>query len=245
MKKVYNAPPIIEVIFEMTFTKDTKWDSTIPGLFYKDIRDDFPIKDKRSILTASAIPSNDPNIAQSNMFFYELTVFKKEDKSIFVQIGERLITVNHIAPYRSWEEFKPYIEKTYNNVKKNIENYKLSRISLKYINQIELNATKSNLEQYFEFKPLLPSAIHEEYEDFIVGCNLFYPNRDRLIIQLSSRRPRRDNNNPIFFDLNYFKECDNDTHFTMDWVQNAHDNIANLFEKCITDELRKTFDERN
>src|SRR3989338_8004784 len=49
MGKRYSNPPIIEVVCEFRLTPAREWDSTIPGLFYKKIDKDFPVKEEKQI----------------------------------------------------------------------------------------------------------------------------------------------------------------------------------------------------
>ncbi len=43
MRKKYKNPPVVEALCEFFFS-GSKWDSTIPGMFFDKIKQDYPIK---------------------------------------------------------------------------------------------------------------------------------------------------------------------------------------------------------
>ena len=48
MGRKYNNPPLIEALCEFQFIPTEPYDSTIPGLFYTQIKGDFPEKQEQS-----------------------------------------------------------------------------------------------------------------------------------------------------------------------------------------------------
>ena len=47
MSNKYLNPPIVEVVCELRASSDSKWDLTIPGLIYEELKGDFPNKEQR------------------------------------------------------------------------------------------------------------------------------------------------------------------------------------------------------
>ena len=43
-RRVYKDPPIIEALCEFRFVPSQPWDWTIPGLFYREVEAEFPVR---------------------------------------------------------------------------------------------------------------------------------------------------------------------------------------------------------
>ena|SRR5215207_7513665 len=42
VRRIYKDPPIIEALCEFQFVPSQPWDLTIPGLFYREVKSEFP-----------------------------------------------------------------------------------------------------------------------------------------------------------------------------------------------------------
>ncbi len=46
LERSYREPPVVEALCEIYFA-DSTWDDTVPGTFYEEIKDEFPVKRRR------------------------------------------------------------------------------------------------------------------------------------------------------------------------------------------------------
>lgn len=238
----YTNPPIIEAICEFRFTPDTEWDATVPGLIYTAVKDRFPKKEQRIIQNVE-IPS--PTRGEVKVQQSRRAVFLTEDKNTQIQIATHLLAINRLKPYTKWDDFKADIEQTLNNLTDNVDIKELQRIGLRYINQIEIPSPNIELEEYFEFRPELGQKLSTApMMEFIIGYVQPYADgRDRCKTQLRSATPTKPDGVTFILDIDYFLAKPRTVAFdqALKWVNEAHQNIENIFENCIKDPLREVF----
>jgi len=244
MGKKYKNPPIIEVVCEFRFSPETEWDITVPGLLYEKIRDGFPHKEQRIVQSVEI--SHTRGEVEHKIHTEERMVFFDTSKKILTQIGPRVLSVNHLKPYSSWENFKPKIERSFKALLKIIHVKELQRIGLRYINKIEIPEKTVNLETYFDFRPFLGSNLPQDIVNFMVGCMLSFNNgRDLCKVELRSAVPDNPESSAFILDLDYFLSQPKTiiADDALNWIENAHGEIEKVFEGCIKDSLRKIFKE--
>jgi uncharacterized protein (TIGR04255 family) len=154
--------------------------------------------------------------------------------------------VNCLKPYPHWEGFKPKIEESFNALSNSIDIKGLARIGYRVLNRIELPPQLFNLESYFEFYPFLGPRLPQKMINFIVGCILsFSDGRDLCKVQLTSAVPETTDSSSFLLDLDYYiaKSADVAVANALEWVEESHEQVNNIFEGCITDRLREIFQE--
>jgi uncharacterized protein (TIGR04255 family) len=244
MTKAYRNPPLIEAVCDFRLMPDSPWDLTIHGLIYEKIKKSFPHKEQRLIQEVE-INQGAKGIEQQ-VRISERSVFLTADKTIFVQVGPHLLAVNCLKPYPRWERFKPTIEEAFHALISSTEVKGLARIGHRVINHIEIPLTSLLLDDYFEFRPLLGSSLPQNMASFILGCVMpFNDNRDFCKIQLTNGIPDVSGHRAFFLDIDYYMEKSDGIPFShaLGWVEQAHRQVNDIFEGCITDRLREIFQE--
>lgn len=243
----YNNSPIIEAACEFTFASETEWDSAIPGLIYSEAKELFPNREQRSwnvIINPSqqkALPPEGAEIKRK-----EYTIFLNQDKTMFIQVSERSLSINQSGPYSTWDEFKRYIEYIFNIAKKVIKFDSPQRIGLRYINLINIPENEIDPKSYFGLFPFVGERLPQKTISFITGCVFPFCNeRDACRVQLVTRAPRDENTMSYTLDIDYslMKPRSVLADQTLNWIENAHSEVENIFEGCITDALRVVFGE--
>lgn len=235
--KRYKNPPITEAVCEIKLTPDSKVDFTVPGLLYEKLKGEFPLKETGSIEIGGRTLT-------------ELAVFLTEDKTTSVRVGSKLpvLSVIRQKPYPSWKEFKPHIEKAYNELKalEGVEIKGIHRIGLLYVNLIEIPSKSVNLGDYFEYGLNLGGRLPKEIRSFLAGSDFsFFEGRDVCRVQLASAVPSNPEHFSVRLDLDYYlaKPQAVSPEEVLKWVENAHQKVEELFEACITDKTRELFGE--
>jgi uncharacterized protein (TIGR04255 family) len=247
MNKNYSNPPIVEVVCELRASPDSEWDITIPGMIFEKLRDDFPNKEQR--IFQEFEQKQEINTIQQQIRSDERAIFFSGDRKTFIQIGNRLLAVNRLKPYISWNEFKPKIEKALNAFYKSTQINKFQRIGLRYINRIEIPGQEVKLENYFNFRPYVGDNLPKKLvSSFIVGCLFpFFDGRDICKIELSNVIPDNKDNSAFLLDIDYFYFLDHNSAILineiLEWIESAHQNIEEMFIACITDQLKESFQE--
>ncbi len=245
MGKKYKNPPIIEAVCEFRFEPGSPWDITVPGLVYEKIRDSGfpkrqPIRDVEFGVRQSA-GGVEPELKPIDRIR-----FLREDEKAFVQVGPDQLAVNHLKPYPSWAEFQPLIMKGFGAYLEVASPKSIQRVGLRYINRVEIPGTKVKVEDYFEFYPFAGNKLPQAFGHFIVGIEVPYENsRDTLRLLLTSVRTSSPNTIGVVLDLDYFLAKPGAVALDKisKWINVAHDHVEEVFEACITDPLRKIFEE--
>ncbi|MBU4225210.1 MAG: TIGR04255 family protein [Chloroflexi bacterium] len=244
MAKKYANPPLIEAVCEFRLTPDTAWDLTIPGLMYEKVEKEFPNKEQRLIQEVEIIQS--PQGMQQQTRTVERVLFLTRDRKIFIQAGPHLLAVNCLKPYPTWNGFKPRIENAFRSLTEIVDIKGLQRIGLRYINHIEIPARSINLEEYFEFRPFLGQNLPQNIANFIVGCVWHFSNgRDSCRVQITNALPEKPDNTAFLLDLDYFLAQPKavSVNQALEWVEEAHQKVEEIFEGCITEPVREIFRE--
>jgi uncharacterized protein (TIGR04255 family) len=248
MSRKYKNPPLIEAVCEFQFDSKSEWDIAIPGLLYERLRKTFPIREQvpneiEFTMTATAEAGIEPQLHTVS----ERIRFFREDKKALVQVGPHVLSIHHVKPYPTWEEYLPLIQRVFGVYLTVAQPQGLRRIGLRYINKLEIPGSKIFLENYVQFYPYMGPDFPEEAGPFIVGVQFAYDDRDTLRVQMASAADHRADRLGMILDLHYWVM--GSQHIKLDaateWLQVAHDRIEQIFEACLTDELRIIFEEES
>lgn len=239
----YAHPPIVEAVCEFRF-EPGDWDNAIPGLIWERVKVLFPKRRDAVRLEFQSVPG--PGGFEQRVIQQPLIQYLQEDEKLFMQVGPSVLTVNRLAPYASWQEFKPLIQQAFEVYSEQASPKATTRIGLRYINRFELPGDKVDLEDILEFRPYMGKELPKDHASFTVGAEfLFEQNRDVLRLQVASTKPLRESRLALILDLDYFSLLP-DTSVCADigeWLEVAHRHIEDAFEASITDSLRRTFEE--
>lgn len=246
MSKKYKNPPLIEALCEFYFSPEDSQDfeSTIL-LLNERIQSHFPRK-FRLQLQASQINIDNSGIPIVNEQLLPLVRFQSRTEEVLLQLGQNLLTVNHLKPYTSWEEFLPSVEMGFNAYQEVVKPKAIHRIALRYINRIEIPRDRVSLEDYFELRPFIRQKVLQDISAFNIGIQILHEKaRDALNIQMASIASGSPNIVAIVLDLTYSLVKPEEIRFDSitEWLTIAHNHIEDAFEACITDQLRNLFEE--
>ena len=244
MGKKYKNPPIREAVCEFRFPKEKRWDLTIPGLFYNEIKEVFPLKERKLSHLLHVTPGG-----QRPAYTFDIeekAIFLAKDRKIFVQLGlnEPVLSVHHLSPYTSWENFSEKIKMVFECLNDLVKADMLVRIGLRYINQIEIPKDDFDIAKYFNLSPVVNDIPFEQFTSFFLGVDIGYEDTDCICrTQFTTTVPRRDDCVAYILDFDYFNNPQTSVpaENVAEWIEAAHSRIEEIFEKCIKDALRDRF----
>jgi len=239
----YPNPPVQEAVCEFRFSSGAEWDITFPGVFYKEIDDEFP--EYRSVRQLSPTrKQNDEQILE----LAERVQFMKEDNSALLQIAPNIFSVIHFAPYPGWDAFKASILSNAQRHHTVRPQATLDRIGLRYINHIEIPTNEAGLvelSEYFYFYPEVTGDLPDFGNARMGVIFQFEDGNDIMQVQLNQASAAGSQSLAYKLDLDYFRSNTNDVSIPEpgEWLETAHDHIIQIFESCITDRTRELFKE--
>jgi uncharacterized protein (TIGR04255 family) len=247
----YNNPPLVEAVCEFRLAQDARFNADIPDLIYGKIREAFPIQAIHKVTEVKIETSGEQaDETKTTTQEHNAVRFFNTDKNKLIHVDPvaRLIAAVCLRPYPSWEVFRPLIEDVFNLLVEFTGTEPFQRLGLRYTNRIEILSAgkKSSLEEYFQFRPCPMRGTLPDIKSFVVGYVLpFAQERDLCRVQLTDSVPTRVDYDAFMLDLDYFlaRPQTIPINDSLEWVDGAHDAINRIFESCITDSLRKIFQE--
>ncbi|MCD6518305.1 MAG: TIGR04255 family protein [Anaerolineae bacterium] len=243
-ERKYRHPPIVEVICEFRFKPSTPWDLIVPGLIYEKVKKVFP--HRRPLKQIGTQFQLSPGEVAFQLLAEEGIRFLRDDERAFIQLRPRRISIHHLAPYPHWEGFKPLIAQGYHAYMDALPEAELQRIGLRYINRIQLSPYQLGaIREYFTIHPELGPGLSWEPTSF--GVFLFFPfegGKDGLHLRLEKEPSSTPETANVILDLDYFTVQREKSTWAkaLEWVEQAHQHILQVFEGTITDRLREQLD---
>lgn len=135
----YENPSIVEALCEFTFAPETPWDPTIFGRLYERVKENFPNIEEGEMLTATLTmnPQATQALSAPQLQRTQRMVFSNNKRKQLIQIAQRVLTINVLAPYPGWEEFRPMILATMNAYRSITEIAEADQVSLRYLDRFE------------------------------------------------------------------------------------------------------------
>lgn len=238
--------PIVEALCEFHFEPDPDWDMTIPGLFYDEVKQDYPHKRQQMGIGFQMTP-NEKGVAQNIGPLPPKIQFVTDDETEMIQVSQNLLVINKLKPYSTWNEFKGMIKRGCDTFYDIAHPKGIQRIGLRYINKIEMpyNEGSDNiqLEDYFHIYPEAPPTF-PSYTNFFTRIEMPYHDaRDFLLITIGTMEDKIEGLAQIILDLEYILAIPNglSQRDIEVWIDEAHGVISEVFERCITPNARELF----
>jgi uncharacterized protein (TIGR04255 family) len=172
--------------------------------------------------------------------------FLREDETALVQLSPNVVSVHLRKPYPGWQAFLPIISQVLSKYRDVVDPKGLQRVGLRYVNRFDFDEDRLTLEHYFDFYPYLGERMPQDNFSFITGVQVaFNDERDVLRVQMTTLSGRSTKQVSILLDLDYFLASPGTVNFANvdEWLDEAHTHVEETFEGCLTDNLRKRFEE--
>ena len=253
MNGSYANPPVIEVFCEFQFVLSQPADITTLGLFYDKIKDSFPVKTSQigiGIATKQTQVDAETRPLEGGLGLGVSTRarFFRPDRSALVQATPDTLTVNHLTPYSSWDEFEPIILSNFKIFRQIINPKAFKRVTLGYINRLDFSELPAELKDCFNLYLVLPERMAKTRVAFTGGVEIpCEGGRNSLSVTLQSIPPTKPDAFSFILNLNYHTttlESAGNIHLDSisEWMQAAHDTIIEAFEQCLTAECKARFE---
>lgn len=245
MGRKYKNPPLIEALCEFRFADSEEWDWTLPGLFYREIKERFPNKRQQNVLE-SQLESQGAQVSHQVRGGIARMQFLNKNKTVMIQIGPGNLVINQLPPYPTWPNFKNLIFEMLQMYRKIAEPSGLERVAVRYINQIEIGDESTPASKYFKYFPTIPHPIPQNPERLVLRTEIpVEKHNGQLILTLATVSNDVANQNLFILDLDFITMLAKKLSFENieQWVEEAHNQIEIAFESSITEELRTLFEE--
>jgi len=239
--KRYKNPPVVEALCEIYF-HESKWDGTLPGLFFEKIKESYPKKRELQQIRVSVSKEATETRVQPGGHRIQ---FLKEDGSRLVQIENNLLVINQLKPYPSFEDWKPVVHQMLKHYSEIAQPKGIKRMGVRYINRITIPAVKFKTEDYFSLYPEVPESLGAIHGKFMMRLEISAKHKvHRLMVTFGTAPPESPETSAEMLDIydifalpKPFPMEDMDKH-----IIEAHENVELAFESSITSKARELFE---
>ncbi|SRR6266567_3252489 len=234
MARTYNKPPLIEAVCDFRFSSSQPWDWTIPGLFYEQIRSDFPNKNQLSTIETT-VDAIEGRIVQQTQPKIQFT---NGDRTAVLHVGPDSLTIHQLRPYDGWELFKSRILKYLSIYYETAHPENLANVILRYVNRIEFSETGIELDDYFRILPHIPDPIPQIFQGFLFNVDIPYNAlQTGLRLTFATVVPEREAKLAYILDLAMYSanHAVPSTDTVPDWLESSHKHLEDAFEAAFTE----------
>lgn len=239
----YEHPPLTEAIVEVHFAPGVDWsDALITGL-HDRLRGSYP--DREQVSAFEGQIALGPEGVSQHLRPIPRSQLWRSDRRAVVQLSPNLLTVNHLRPYPTWEEFRPEVERALAAYVEVASPPAVNSVNLQYINEIVIPEPRIEMADYFRLYPQLDGPLPQEHGTFLLTVELhFEGGADSLRVQLSTLPAEGAPANQRFLlVLRYSPASTTKLGDVLAVLDVAHAHVEDTFEGCITDRLRAIFQE--
>lgn len=242
----FNNPPITEAVFDVRVILPQETDLEILQSFQSVIKDRFPIKkDKRKIQSVFRFePGMQPSVINPKDEVYGYMFYSSDQKKV-VQSRMDGFTFNRLRPYSNWEDFSAEALSLLDHYKNIAKPTKIIRLSLRYINRIELPLPFTDFKEYVLTIPELSSDMGFGISKFFM--QLFIPNPEiKAIATLTEMIEEENSKNgtlPFIFDIDVAKDVsiDPDSKSIAEIMNGLRAFKNKIFLDSLTDKAKSLF----
>lgn len=242
--KKYKNPPVVEALCEIYF-HESKWDSTLPGLFFEKVKENYPKKRELEQIGVQVSISKEAQATQAQRGGPRIQ-FIKEDGSRLIQIENNLLVINQLRPYPRFEDWKPAVDEMLKYYSEVAQPKGVRQMGMRYINRIIIPAAKIKMEDYFNLYPEVPKGLGTIHGKFMMRLEIPPKHKGhRLMVTFGTTPPESPETSAEMLDIydifvlpQPFPIEDVDRY-----IIEAHGNIEAAFENSITSKARELFEE--
>jgi uncharacterized protein (TIGR04255 family) len=243
MGKVYRNPPIVEALCELHFDKHTPWDVTIFGDYYHRVREEFSQKRELPQMEM-AMQTQEGGITSQVRPVGVRMQFVRPDQTALIQLAPHVLIVNQLSPYPTWETFRALILDRLQDYQEVVPDANLQGALLRYINRFNFPTKTFTVGQAFADSDFIPLRLREKRAPFFLRLEMPQEVNSRLLLTLGTIENENPERITVLLDiaaqLKRVTIMDQDRLSKL--LDQAHEDIEEVFESCLTDTLREQFD---
>ncbi len=208
------------------------------------VKEQYPTKTERVYVTGQFSSGQAVGaVAQQILMGYG---FATEDGKQIFQARLDGFTFSRLRPYGNWIELRDEGRRLWEIYRGAVSSLKITRIAVRYINQIDIPLSAIEYKDYFRTTPEVSPDLPQGLSGFFM--QLSFPQIDfggMLILTQMAVPPPRPGTNSVILDLDVFKEA---VEIHSDGVWELFETLRKrkneFFEGCITDKARELFGRR-
>jgi len=240
----YDNPPIQEALVEFRFAPGQEWDPTFDGKMHSHERIKLVYTGKprqQKMVEAQFQATADQPASFAVREGPGRTQLLTEDGTRLLSLAPDVLTVHELAPYSGWESFRPRIKAALEAYQDIAAPESVVRITVRYINAIEIPLSQLDLSAYFKCSPPHLEELPSTMGGFMNRAEYVDENGIKLLLSFATIEAPKGSSGFIL-DLDFSWEgTPISLTEAMSIVDDLHDREGRAFESAITHETRRIF----
>lgn len=241
----YERAPATEALIDIRV--ESPAGVSVDGLegLHEQVSAQYPIKKKR-LFVQGQFSAGEEVGATATQKLMGFSFTSRDGKQIF-QARLDGFTFSRLRPYGNWNELRDEAWRLWHIYRTCISTPKITRIAVRYINQIDIPVPQIDYKEYFRTTPEVSSDLPQGLSGFFM--QLQFPQEDFggiLVLTQTAVPPPAPSTTSVILDLDVFKENADFGSDEESWalLETMRERKNKFFEGCITDKTRALFGKR-
>jgi uncharacterized protein (TIGR04255 family) len=210
-------PPITEAILDVRAKLPAGVDVAVLLALHAKIVEQYPDKQERRkfevVLGENAQPE-----ARSTVEEVDGYLFRSSDKTRIVQYRLDGFTFNRLKPYDTWERFRDEAKRVWNLYIEAVAPEQITRIALRYVNQMLIPGPIINFDDYLAVGPRVPENLPQQVSSFVTRIVIHDPQiKASAIITQAFEKIIEPDIVPIILDIDVIKVAQIGLNYEQMW----------------------------
>jgi uncharacterized protein (TIGR04255 family) len=240
----YPNPPIQEALVEVRFSNDGRWDWTIPGRYWEQVRQEYDMAPKSEpILTVQARQQASHLSAHAAGGVGRVLLTRSSDAGL-IGLSPNALSVHVLRPYLGWAEFRERLARALDAYLKIQEDALVERVGVRYVNQIIIPGRTLDINDWFTASPALPPGLNLPINSLMSRVETTFDDTSRLSITLATTAHTNVDEHAFVLDMDLSWSPQAPVPLTEDVyhiIDLLHDREGTTFEAMITPDTRELF----
>lgn len=240
--EVFKNAPITEAVLEVVVLpgEETKMESLLP--FHEPIKERFPkIEQGKEVRGGFKVGIGSASFFEEKPIGY---LFRSHRENKVIQARLNGFAFSKLKPYENWESFRSEGKDLWKSYAEMTKPQKILRISMRYINRIEIPLPMKDFEEYIltrlQIAPGLPQAISQ----FFIRFEIPKSEIPAMAVIIQTIENVTDKNRlPVIFDIDVIRENEYPVNSPEVWIdfEKLHDFKNEIFFSSITEKTKELF----
>jgi len=177
------------------------------------LKDKYPTKQKRTVWSGKLNFNQEKGITPTTIQHgVDGFICTSKNKKSVLQFRLDGFTYSVLKPYKEWNEFRKDAEEYWGKYRELYSSLEISRIAVRYINEIKIPQPIKSLNDYFEAPPEVPKGLPQSLAGYFCRYNLPFDEQHCVaIVTHATQTPVDTEYFPFLLDIDVFKSADIDS----------------------------------
>ena len=226
-------PSVAEAVCEFRFSKGVSY-TMVAGAMWERLRKRFP---KSEVLPTASLLASIPDEAMMPQVPHHR--FRSERPNALVQTGPRLLTINVLPVYPTFEVFRRLILDVLKHYQAVAEPGNPVRVGLRYINHIQSGHLGESLDDYLNFSLTYPNGLPHPPQEVSARVTLPFGDLGNLgfAVAFPARSAAGESGALLDLDFSWSEPGEFDLKRFPLWLDKAHQIIYTAFTSTVVEEI--------